>query len=76
MKLSSIKVALKKKKLLSFQRKFPIVFGQNLKVTIAIFEIGTLNFFNMLSFMQKQKLLTFTTKKDFLAGIRKSHCHI
>ena len=55
MKLSSLKVSLKKKKLLSFQGKFRIwvFFGWNLKKTIAIFEMSTLEILNMQSFMQK-----------------------
>ena len=55
MKLSSLKVSIKKKKLLSFKRKVRIwvFFGWNLKQIIAIFEISTLEFFNMRSSIQK-----------------------
>ena len=41
----------------------------NLKKTIVIFEIRTLEFFNMRFFMQKYKILTFRTKNALVGGI-------
>ena len=55
-------------------------FGWNLKKTIAIFQVSTLEFFNMRSFMQNWKILTFGQKMLYLGifGLElwKSHCHI
>ena len=42
------------------------IFGWNLKKTVAIFEISTLEIFNMQSFMQKQKILRFRAKMLYL----------
>ena len=56
MKLSSLKVSLKNKKTFEFSKKISYLgtFCWDLKKNyIAIFEISTLQFFNMRRFMQK-----------------------